>query len=267
MNLSRRGTLLGASAIVASGAAVLFGCSTQTTSQLQTDAQTLAAGVQAIVADVQAIPGVTIPPATLAQIQAAASDVSTNAAAIASTLSPSTSVVQGISTAIATLGTLLTPFFPAAPLIVAAVSAAVTLAPRCCPSRRFCRRCDGPDDRPLGRMVLKARPQSEPLWRCKMKEICDDCNSATKTTQSHQRAAMIVLIRDTCAASGGVKTEGGRHVMNRCTNCGYRNYVTVPHCFACGSQQPPPSPAPRKAATPDPTPMSDRQADDWGYCG
>lgn len=128
MNLSRRGTLLGASAIVASSAAVLFGCSTQTTSQLQTDAQTLAAGVQAIVADVQAIPGVTIPPATLAQIQAVASDVSTNAAAIASTLSPSTSVVQGISTAIATLGTLLTPFFPAAPLIAAAVSAAVTLA-------------------------------------------------------------------------------------------------------------------------------------------
>lgn len=127
--LTRRNVAKGAVGAGAALAAVslLGACANQTTTQLQQDAQTLASGVSAVVTDLQAIPGVTIPASTLANINTAIASINANAAAIAAALTPAASVLTGIQTAVSTLSTLLSPFFPEAPVVAATIQAAVTL--------------------------------------------------------------------------------------------------------------------------------------------
>lgn len=98
------------------------------TSQLVTDAQTLAAGVKALVVDVAAIPNSGIPAATLVQIEAECDTVSNDAAAVAAASQaqlPTT--VAALEADLPVLSAMLTPVFPAAPAVAVAVQAAVTL--------------------------------------------------------------------------------------------------------------------------------------------
>lgn len=123
MQISRR-DLLGATAATLALAA----CAGQTTSQLQADVTTISTGVQSVVTDLAATPGVHVPPATLAQIGATLATIKADAAQIGATLAPGQSAVSHFSDAVNALVPLLTPFYPAAPAVAATVQAAVTLA-------------------------------------------------------------------------------------------------------------------------------------------
>lgn len=122
--LAASAAMIGAAGI---GVAALGACTTQTQAQLQTDVETLNAGVAGLLAAVEAIPNNGLSATAQAQIQAAIQDVQTNASAIAAALTPSATVLQGVQTAIATLNSLLTPFFPLSSFIAAAAEAAVAL--------------------------------------------------------------------------------------------------------------------------------------------
>jgi hypothetical protein len=123
MNITRR-TLFG----TAAATLALAACAGQTTSQLQADVTAIATGVQSVVTDLAATPGVHVPPATLAEINTTLATIKADAAQIGATLAPGQSVVTEFSMAVNDLVPLLTPYFPAAPAVAATVQAAVTLA-------------------------------------------------------------------------------------------------------------------------------------------
>lgn len=124
--LSRRALCGSASALVI---AALAACSSTTApTTLQTDAQLISSGLSGILTQLQAIPGVTIAPSTVAQIQSELAVIGQQAQQIGSLATPGSTAAQTLATAVSTVSALVTPFFPAAPLIAAAVQAAIVLA-------------------------------------------------------------------------------------------------------------------------------------------
>lgn len=127
---SRRDLMVTASYGLMAAAAVaalsMAGCTTQTPDQLQNDVNLVVAGAQAVVSALAAVPNV--PPAVIAQAQAALANIQLNAAAIANALSPQANAAQAIVVAVNTLATLVQPYFPQAGQYAAIVAAAVSLA-------------------------------------------------------------------------------------------------------------------------------------------
>src|SRR5882672_9762187 len=64
--------------------------------------------------------GVTISPATMAQIQAELAILQTDAAQVGSLATPNATLVQSVSGAVTLIASLATPFFPAAPAVAVA---------------------------------------------------------------------------------------------------------------------------------------------------
>lgn len=125
IDLSRRALL--PALLATTAVAAVAGCGSLTASQVQADVTTLDDGLAGILAAIQAIPGVSIPAATASAIETEIAAIKANAAQIASAVTSST-VVSGFQSGIGTLGALLAPFLPAAPLVAAAVNAVVSLA-------------------------------------------------------------------------------------------------------------------------------------------
>jgi len=122
--MNRRTLILGASALPLLAVA---GCVTApTASQLQTDVTLIANGLSGITSALAALPNSPVPASTLAQINAEIATVKADAAAIASAGS-STTLVTGLTAAVQAIVPLVTPFFPAAPLVAGVVQAAVSL--------------------------------------------------------------------------------------------------------------------------------------------
>ncbi len=127
INLSRRAVF---SVVGAGGLAVLAGCSkTVSSSTVASDVQIIAHGLDSIVTDVEAIPGV--PSATLDQVKAQIAKIDAEATqigdAVSSASGPDANVVQAFSDSVGVLGNLLQPFFPQAPTVAVAIQAATSL--------------------------------------------------------------------------------------------------------------------------------------------
>jgi len=121
MNVTRR-TIL-----AATPAAALAACAGQTTTQLQSDVNAIDTGLQSVVTDLAATPGVSVPATTMAEIKTTLDNIHTDAAQIAAVAAPSQTAVQVFSDTVSALVPLLTPFFPQVPAVAATVQAAVTL--------------------------------------------------------------------------------------------------------------------------------------------
>lgn len=124
--LQRRSLLAASAALPFVG--LLTACGGTTASQLKADVQTIDAGLEGILSDLLAVPGVAIPAATVAQIQKALADIDTNGASIGGALAPGQSVVTDFVESVDTLASLAQPFFPQAPAIAAVITAAASLA-------------------------------------------------------------------------------------------------------------------------------------------
>lgn len=122
--LTRRTLVSAVPGIVAAGA--LAACSSLTPSTLQSDAQLIASGLGPIMADLQAA-GVSVPADVAQKITDELAIISSEAAQIGSLVSGQ-NAAQIIVTAVGVIAPLVTPFFPAAPMVAAAVQAAVVLA-------------------------------------------------------------------------------------------------------------------------------------------
>lgn len=115
----------GAAAVAIASTVFLDACKSQTPDQLQADVQLVVAGAQAVVGALSALPN--IPPAIIAQAQAALKDIQENAQNIANALSPTGDAVAAIQTAVNTLATLVAPYFPQGGQYAAIIDAAVAL--------------------------------------------------------------------------------------------------------------------------------------------
>ena len=126
-NLSRRAIF---GVMGAGGVAALVGCSkTVSSSTVASDVQVIANGLDSIVTDVEAIPGV--PSSVLDQVKAQIAKIDSEATqignAVSSAAGPSPNVVQAFSDSVGVFGNLLTPFFPQAPTVAVAIQAATSL--------------------------------------------------------------------------------------------------------------------------------------------
>lgn len=118
-----RGAQLGAGVAFA---AALAGCQGLTSTQLQNDAELISTGLSGILGDLQAIPGLTIPPDVVTKVQQELSIISAQAQQIGSVVG--SNPAQAISAAVGVVAAALAPFFPMAPMVAVAVQAAVVLA-------------------------------------------------------------------------------------------------------------------------------------------
>jgi len=105
---------------------ILAACSNLTQGQAVSDVQLIAQDFANTESALQSA-GVQISATVQAQIDAAVSELSAQANTIAKALIPSTSLFDNFAAALSALGAILAPFFPAAPLIAAAVQAAMVL--------------------------------------------------------------------------------------------------------------------------------------------
>lgn len=127
--ISRRAAAIGVFAGM-TGAALLAACQGKTSDQLTADVQLIALGLTGIVASLRNLPpNLAVPADVLDKAQAAIDDVNMNAAAVGSSLTPNPDAIKAIATAVATLASLLAPFFPAAPIVGAVIQAALALVP------------------------------------------------------------------------------------------------------------------------------------------
>jgi hypothetical protein len=126
MKLTRRG-LLSTTAIIPVFLAVR--CSNTPTSTVASDANTLVAGSEALLAALTAA-GINLTANQQSSIQTALTTIETNAQAIAAATTPSseTTVAQEAVSAATVIGDVVAPFFPEAPAAVDVVDAVVSLA-------------------------------------------------------------------------------------------------------------------------------------------
>lgn len=127
INLSRRGVF---AVVGGGGMAALVGCAKSVSSStVASDVQIIANGLDSIVTDVEAIPGV--PSNVLDQVKAQIAKVDSEATQIGNAVSSATglspNVAQAFSDSVGVLGNLLTPFFPQAPTVAVAIQAATSL--------------------------------------------------------------------------------------------------------------------------------------------
>jgi len=116
---SRRALLVGVGIT-----ALLMGCNGQSVLvQIQQDIETIAEGLAGAV---KALTGI-VPQVILDKANAILAEIEAAASLVVSTSTTSGSVLTQISDAISALATLLTPFFPAAPMVATAVQAAIVL--------------------------------------------------------------------------------------------------------------------------------------------
>ena len=104
-------------------AAILAGC---TAAQAQSTLQTLAAG-WATLPGLLSGAGVTIPAATLSQVNAAVADLESKATQIGTTVSAPPTKVSALTSDITLVSSLLSPFYPASTAIGLLVNAGVSL--------------------------------------------------------------------------------------------------------------------------------------------
>ena len=124
---SRR-TILAAAGAAAALLSVAACSSSITTSQIATDANLIAQGLQPLAADVAAIPGV--PSATLAKVQADLAKLQQAAAGIATaTAGQQTTSVQGIAALVEEIASVVLPLVPGGAPWVLVVQAAQALVP------------------------------------------------------------------------------------------------------------------------------------------
>jgi hypothetical protein len=121
-----------------SGGGVLLGflgaCAaikSSTSDQLTTDVGLLVTGLAGLSGAIANLPPnvVKVPPATLAQINAAIADLQANAGKVGTALAPNADAVQAVVNDVVALSALATPFYPASPLIAAVVQAALAMVP------------------------------------------------------------------------------------------------------------------------------------------
>lgn len=124
--LSRRAAAqFGLAAIVGGMAAACVG---KTTDQLTSDVQLVASGLSGIVNTLRN-PALNVPTDVLDKAQAAIDIIEANAGSVGTSLTPNASAINAIANAVSTLASLLTPFFPIAPIVGAVVQAALALLP------------------------------------------------------------------------------------------------------------------------------------------
>lgn len=128
--LSRRRLLAGGSAaalLSLTGCAGVKGFfSNLTADQLQQDLDTLISGVDAIGNALSAL-GVNVPADVLAKADGYITSIKSSAAALLSDIAPNQATFQALSSAVNALSILVTPFYPAASGIGAAIQAALVV--------------------------------------------------------------------------------------------------------------------------------------------
>lgn len=151
-----RRAFLGRAAGIGTGAAIvaLTGCANLTSDQVQKDAELIATGLSGILADLQAIPNLTIPADVVTKVQQELTIINTNAAQIGSIVgSPA---AQAISTAVGIVASAVAPFFPMAPMVAVAVQAAIVLAQGLINSIPAASAVPGKMDAVAARLILQA---------------------------------------------------------------------------------------------------------------
>jgi hypothetical protein len=104
----------------------LVGCNGLSQSQAVQDVQLIAADMSNVQSALSAA-GVNVSAAVQAQITASEAALTAQANTIANSLMPAASLFDNFGSALTALGAVVAPFYPAAPLIAAAVQAAMVL--------------------------------------------------------------------------------------------------------------------------------------------